>query len=173
MNRLKILVSAYACEPGKGSEPGVGWNWVKQLARFHDVWVLTRTNNREPIERALAQEPMANVHWVYFDLPRWARFWKKGRRGVHLYYYLWQIGAYFVGRRLHNQVKFDLVHHITFDNFIGCPVSLCFCPCRLYGGLSVEGSHHLRRFIGVSHSEGKSMSIFATWHGGLVSMIRL
>jgi hypothetical protein len=24
--RLKVLISAYACEPGKGSEPEVGWD---------------------------------------------------------------------------------------------------------------------------------------------------
>lgn len=117
MRCLRVLVSAYACEPNKGSEPGVGWNWVKQIARFHEVWVITRANNREAIERVLEEEPMPNVHWVYFDLPRWARFWKKGQRGVHLYYYLWQIGAYFVGKRLHREVKFDLVHHVTFVNY--------------------------------------------------------
>lgn len=31
---MKILFSAYACEPGKGSEPGVGWNWGRQITRF-------------------------------------------------------------------------------------------------------------------------------------------
>ncbi|NUQ42892.1 MAG: hypothetical protein HUU32_16005 [Calditrichaceae bacterium] len=31
----KILISAYACEPDKGSEPGVGWNRVRQIARFY------------------------------------------------------------------------------------------------------------------------------------------
>ena len=55
--RLRVLLSAYACEPGKGSEPGVGWNWVKQLARHEDVWVLTRSNNRGAIEQALRSEP--------------------------------------------------------------------------------------------------------------------
>jgi hypothetical protein len=93
---MKVLLSAYACEPGKGSEPGVGWNWVRQIAPFAEVWVITRSNNREAIEKALAEEPLPNVHWVYFDLPRWARFWKKGQRGVHLYYYLWQVGIYFL-----------------------------------------------------------------------------
>jgi len=115
--RLKILVSAYACEPEKGSEPGIGWNWVRQIARFHQAWVITRANNRGTIEQALTREPIPNVHWAYFDLPNWLRFWKKGQRGVHLYYYLWQIGAYFVGRRLHRQASFDLVHHITFVNY--------------------------------------------------------
>ena len=114
---MKVLVSAYACEPRKGSEPMVGWNWVKQIARFHDVWVVTRANNRRSIEKTLLNDPMPNVRWIYFDLPRWLRFWKKGHRGIYLYYYLWQIGAYFLLRRLHKEINFDLVHHTTFVNY--------------------------------------------------------
>jgi len=116
-SRLRVLVSAYACEPDKGSEPAVGWNWVRQIARFHEVWVITRANNREPIEQALAKEPMPNVHWVYFDLPRWARSWKKGQRGIRLYYRLWQIGAYWVAKKLLRSVRLDLAHHVTFVNY--------------------------------------------------------
>jgi glycosyltransferase involved in cell wall biosynthesis len=114
---MKALISAYACEPGKGSEPGVGWSMVMQGARFHEVWVITRANNREAIERALAQRPAPNVHWVYFDLPRWLSFWKKGQRGIQPYYYLWQVGAYVIGRRLHARLGFDLVHHLTFVKY--------------------------------------------------------
>ena len=48
---MKILLSAYACEPNKGSEPGVGWHWALELGYLgHDVWVLTRANNRPAIE---------------------------------------------------------------------------------------------------------------------------
>ena len=83
----KVLLSACACEPGKGSESGIGWHWVRQIARFHQVWVMTRANNRQPIEAALVKEPLPNVHWVYFDLPRWIPFWKKGRRGVRCFSY--------------------------------------------------------------------------------------
>jgi glycosyltransferase involved in cell wall biosynthesis len=87
------------------------------MGRYHEVWVITRANNQASIEKALAIKPLPNVHWVYFDLPRWARFWKKKQRGVHLYYYLWQIGAYFVVRKLHRRVGFNLVHHVTFVNY--------------------------------------------------------
>ncbi|MEQ9619038.1 MAG: glycosyltransferase [Deltaproteobacteria bacterium] len=111
--RLKVLVSAYACESAKGSEPGVGWNWVKQIGRFHEVWVITRTSNRESIERGKSGIP-SNIHWVYYDFPGWFRFWKKGQRGVHLYYYLWQIAVYFLARRMHKETNFDIVHHLTF-----------------------------------------------------------
>ena len=45
-----ILVSAYAWEPLKGSEQGVGWNWVLQMAKDHKVHVITRANNQKVIE---------------------------------------------------------------------------------------------------------------------------
>lgn len=114
---MNVLLSAYACEPDKGSEPGVGWNCACQIARFHNVWVLTRTKNRKAIEAELRVRPHPNAHFIYYDLPRWASFWKKERRGVHVYYHLWQMGACAVARRLHRQVNFQLVHHVTFVNY--------------------------------------------------------
>jgi glycosyltransferase involved in cell wall biosynthesis len=130
---VKVLVSAYACEPEKGSEPGVGWSMVMQGARFHEVWVMTRANNRQAIERALAKKPEPNVHWVYFDLPGWLSFWKRGQRGIQLYYYLWQVGIYFIGRRLHRKVGFDFVHHLTFVKY-WTPSFLAFLPTPLIWG---------------------------------------
>jgi glycosyltransferase involved in cell wall biosynthesis len=128
--RLKVLMSAYACEPSKGSEPGVGWYWALQMARFHDVWVLTRANNRETIETvSLTPEQQQHLRWVYFDPPNWVRFWKRGQRGVQLYYYLWQLAAWRRGVRLHREVGFDLMHHVTFGKY-GVPSYLTFLPCK-------------------------------------------
>lgn len=117
MPRLKVLLSAYACEPGRGSEPGVGWNWVRHLSRHADVRVITRANNRIPIEHALAREPLPGAHFIYFDLPRWLRFWKKGNRGLRTYYYLWQLGAWLHARGLHRRAGFDVIHHVTFVKY--------------------------------------------------------
>ncbi len=111
---MKVLLSAYACEPGKGSEPGVGWMWARGLARLgHEVWVLTRANNRSPIEAA-APPQADRLHFLYYDLPAWARWWKRGARGVRLYYLLWQWGAYRYAREIHARERFDRVHHVTF-----------------------------------------------------------
>jgi len=67
---MKILLSAYACEPWKGSEPGVGWHWALELARQgHEVTVLTRANNREPIEVALKSHVPKGLQFFYYDLP--------------------------------------------------------------------------------------------------------
>ena len=115
---MKILLSAYACEPDKGSEPGVGWNWAIELARLgHEVTVLTRSNNRESIIPALQRLEPLSLTFIYFDLPLWMRWWKRGRRGVHLYYRLWQMGIYRVARRLSTANPFDVVHHLTFSAF--------------------------------------------------------
>jgi glycosyltransferase involved in cell wall biosynthesis len=114
---MKVLVSAYACEPGKGSEPAVGWNLVAELAAEHEVWVLTRANNRPAIEAATGAGPKPNLHFVYYDLPRWGAFWKPAPGGVQAYYYLWQVGAGRRARALHAAVGFDLVHHLTFGRY--------------------------------------------------------
>jgi glycosyltransferase involved in cell wall biosynthesis len=112
---MRLLLSAYACEPGRGSEPEVGWSWALESARQgHDVWVITRTNNKTKIETWLLQNPLPNLHFIYWDLPAWARFWKRGLHGVHLYYFLWQIGAFFTAWYYHRKIKFERVHHVTF-----------------------------------------------------------
>jgi glycosyltransferase involved in cell wall biosynthesis len=114
---MRILLSAYACEPRKGSEPGVGWSTALLLSGRHDVWVLTRDNNRQAIERELARSPLPRLHFVYHDLPSWTRWWKRKHRGVQLYYYLWQIAAYRVAQRLHREIGFELIHHVTFGKY--------------------------------------------------------
>ena len=38
--RLRVLLSAFAFEPNRGYEPGVGWNVATRLAQHHDVTVI-------------------------------------------------------------------------------------------------------------------------------------
>ncbi|MEO1006257.1 MAG: glycosyltransferase [Cyanobacteria bacterium J06638_38] len=115
---MKILISAYACEPHRGSEPGVGWHNVWELAQDHEVWVLTRPDDGRPaIDRYLAESPNSNLHFVYFTLPLLGGFWQWGSVAFVLHYYLWQIQAYFVARRLHQKIGFDIAHHVTFVRY--------------------------------------------------------
>lgn len=114
--RLRVLLSAYACEPGKGSEPGTGWNLALALARSFDVTVLTRTNNRESIKQALETQPDPKPAFIYHDLPPIARFLKKkGVLSTQVYYALWQRS---LGRKVPVNLRdFDIFHHLTFNSF--------------------------------------------------------
>jgi glycosyltransferase involved in cell wall biosynthesis len=115
---MKVLLSAYACEAGRGSEPGVGWNTALEIAKYYEVWVLTRPDDGRPaIEAELAQNPNPNLHFVYFTLPFVGGFWKFGSIAFVIHYYLWQVQAYFVARKLHRQIGFDLAHHVTFVRY--------------------------------------------------------
>ncbi|PFR30839.1 glycosyl transferase family 1 [Bacillus cereus] len=114
---MKVLISAYACEPHKGSEPGVGWNTIVELSKTCELWVITRANNRENIEKNKNIFKLKNINFIYVDLPKWLSFWKKGRRGVQLYYYLWQVYIYFIAKRLHTINNYDLIHHVTFVKY--------------------------------------------------------
>lgn len=108
-------MSAYACEPGRGSEPEVGWQWALQMARFHEVTVATRANNRAVIDKALADHSGPRPEFIYYDVPAWGLWLKRHGLPVALYYFLWQIG---VRRHLASELKrFDLIHHVTFNSF--------------------------------------------------------
>lgn len=121
---MKVLISAYACEPGTGSEGGVGWHVVGELSKRHDLVVLTRANNQEKI--LASTEPwVKRVEWVFHDPPRWLVFWKRGPRGVQLFYLIWQWGIAAVARNLMERHRFDVVHHLTFGKY--------WVPSRLAG----------------------------------------
>jgi glycosyltransferase involved in cell wall biosynthesis len=112
-----VLATCYAVNPYKGSEDAMGWNFVYQIARFRKVIAITRENNREHIEKYMAENPdnvYQNMRFLYFDLPYWMRFWKKGNRGAMLYYYLWQKGIVsFIKKQ---KLDFDIVHNVNFHN---------------------------------------------------------
>ena len=117
--KTKIFVSAYACEPGLGSEIGVGWHWVLEMSKHFELWVLTRKSNRPTIEPWIAAHPeFAGIHFLYFDLPKWARFWKKGLRGVRIYYNIWQLCTNRIVKRTMRENEIKVFHHLTYGNVL-------------------------------------------------------
>src|SRR5712692_9010733 len=134
--KLRVLACAYACygESGaklSGGEAVLGWSLVRQLGRFHEVWVLTHSENRPSIEAALRQEPLPSVRFHYLDLPDWLRPLQRLPGGIQLYAYLWQLRAYLAARALHRRHGFDVFHHITYANdwmasFIGALLPIPF-----------------------------------------------
>jgi glycosyltransferase involved in cell wall biosynthesis len=114
-----VLITAYAVNPYKGSEDGMGWNFILQAAHSHRVVAVTRKNNRPAIEQFLAESPelaalAPSISFLYFDLPRWLRWWKKGPLLSVLYFYMWQLG---LGLWLWRQrPAVDIVHNLNFHN---------------------------------------------------------
>ncbi len=116
---MRVLLSAYACEPGKGSEPEVGFRTLLAAAAHHEVWVLTRQNNLVSIRDAVRDTRWEHrIHPVGFEAgrgPLWAK--QRGLLPVQAYYDLWQREAGKVAESLHADVHFDIAHHITFASY--------------------------------------------------------
>ena len=49
--RLKLLLCCYACDPGSGSEPGMGWNFAKSISAHHEAHVIVETKYKQTNER--------------------------------------------------------------------------------------------------------------------------
>ncbi|MGD0781725.1 MAG: glycosyltransferase family 4 protein, partial [Candidatus Aminicenantales bacterium] len=139
MKRLRVLVSAYACNPTSSLQlhPGediTGWRLVGQIRRFHDVWVITHTYNRPGVEKARAEGAYPDVHFRFLDLPGPLRALYKIEFGQRIYYYLWQLAAWRLARRLHREHPFDLAHHLTFGNdWIGSFIGACLPVPYIHG----------------------------------------
>ncbi len=125
----RILISAYACRPHMGSEAEVGWSIAQEIAKYHDVWVVTRSDNRPAIEAQMAAAPIPRLQFIYHNLP-WTRWWNPG---VQIHYYLWQLKTYFVVRWHHRQLEFDLVHHVTYVKYYA-PSFLALLPIPFVWG---------------------------------------
>jgi len=142
MKKLKILVSAFACNPTGNWHPGediAGWNLTRQLSRFHDIWVITHSYNRQGIQKILSQQRLNNAKFHYVDLPSWLKALYKTEVGQRIYYYLWQIRGWRIAKRIHRKFHFDVAHHITFNNdwmpsFIGAFLPIPFIWGPVGGG---------------------------------------
>lgn len=120
MTSVRVLLSAYACAPGEGSEPEVGYRALLAAAAEHDVWLLTRPDNLRRLQPVL--DRMTNptkIHPVVVE-PGWEALATKralGKLGEAWHYYRWQRLARRTAIELDRRVKFDVVHHVTYATY--------------------------------------------------------
>jgi glycosyltransferase involved in cell wall biosynthesis len=114
----KVLISAFACIPDRGSEEGNGWFYSSLVSKQgYQVWCLTRDIGKAEIERKLKQCPHPNLTFVYVDVPRWvASISQWGLVGMHFHYIYWQWSTLQVALKLNKKHQFDLVHHVSYTS---------------------------------------------------------
>lgn len=121
---MKILYDCFSCSPYYGSDEGIGWMWPYMMRKYHEVWALVRKDRREDIEHYCIEHDIKDIHFVYCDVPDWMNFYyknkKKGKNGALdflAYQYLWQFFAYQTAKRLNQKIHFDIVHHVSTNDF--------------------------------------------------------
>ncbi len=118
MAEKKILAIEYACEPNKGSEPGVGWNWSKIISETpgYSITVVTRANNKPGIDEYLKEHPDFKVKFEYYDLPKWILRFKNKDRAIIIFFTLWQRRVIKFIKKNINLDEFDFVWDFNFGS---------------------------------------------------------
>lgn len=110
---MKILYSAFECNPLKGSDMYVGWSWANKMSMLHDVHVLTSAHNKDDIE-TYSKSHRIKAIFHYIDVPSWVNNIPKG---YFLRYLIWNKIAYRYAKSLHKEMHFDIVHHVSIADF--------------------------------------------------------
>lgn len=117
---LKILINAYACSPGTGSEPGMAWNWVSNLAKFCELYIITEGEFREKIEEVVPTlEQGKNMHFFYNPVSEEIRkmCWNQGDWRFYKYYKEWQWKTYLMAKDICKDEKIDVLHQLNMIGF--------------------------------------------------------
>jgi len=121
---LNVLLSAYACNPKRGSEEAVGWNWVQTIARSHRATVLTAAFHEQDIREVC--DPSANPRFVFVPHRPWhyapTAGWRRIENSIakpimNLAYASWQRQVFTVAQALVARERFDVVHQLTYVGF--------------------------------------------------------
>lgn len=114
-----IIISAFACDPTQGSEPGNGWSWAGGIAqRGYFVHLITTSRSKNSIENELITLPYKDrikVHYINHS-KFWAKAYYWNFITMYLAYWLWQKKIYkYIVKNIDTN-KVDFIHHVTWGS---------------------------------------------------------
>ncbi|MDN0048984.1 glycosyltransferase [Bacteroides gallinaceum] len=117
---LSILINAYACSPGMGSEPGMAWNWCVNLAKHCELHIITEGEFRDKIEATIPTLPQGkNMHFYYNPVSEEIRkmCWNQGDWRFYKYYKEWQWKTYKMAEDICLHTHIDILHQLNMIGF--------------------------------------------------------
>lgn len=117
---IKVLINAYACSPGMGSEPGMAWNWCVNLAKHCELHIITEGEFKDEIEKAIPLLTHGNnMHFYYNPLSEEVRkmCWNQGDWRFYKYYKKWQYETYLMACEIVDVKGIDVLHQLNMIGF--------------------------------------------------------
>ena len=116
-----VLINAYAIAPNWGSEQGMGWNWMIQIAQFCKVYVITEGEWRSEIEAALENLPQRdNIRMYYNPVSPKVRemCWNQGDWRFYYHYKKWQKKTAEIAESIiEKEGNIDILHQLNMIGF--------------------------------------------------------
>lgn len=119
---MKVLVSCYACSPVRGSEPGMGWRFIRELAKEHELFVITASKTQEQdtlIERHVLEHPDEWVNVRFRYIPGLVEHPLDSICPLFYYdrYRRWHQAAYRMALAWDAEEHFDVVHQLNMAGY--------------------------------------------------------
>ena len=116
---MKILVNCYACSPYKGSEPGMGWKFVNELSKRHELHIIVEGKFEKDVKQFLDDNPerAKDFHFYFICKNRHKKLRKLWPPSYYWFYRSWQRKAYKLALELDAKEKFDIVHQLNMAGY--------------------------------------------------------
>ena len=117
---LNVLINAYAVSPNWGSEQGVGWNWIINIAKYCNCHIITEAEYQKEIEEAVVNHPYRdNLHFYFNAVTPEVRkmCWNQGDWRFYLHYKKWQRKTLKIAKEICKKEKIDVIHHQNMVSF--------------------------------------------------------
>ena len=117
---MNILINSYAVSPSWGSEPGMGWNWISNLAKYANLYIITEGEWQAEIEEAVSKHPyQEHLHFFYLPVSDKIRqmCWNQGDWRFYYYYEKWQKHALKKAEEIIDEHDIDVIHQLNMVGF--------------------------------------------------------
>lgn len=116
---MKILINCYACSPYKGSEPGMGWNFVKCLCHLHELHIITESKFQPDLNRYFEEHPEEKTcyHFYFIEKKRHKKLRKIWPPSYYWFYKAWQKKALMLAKMLDKKENFDVIHQLNMVGY--------------------------------------------------------
>lgn len=116
---MKVLINCYACSPYRGSEPGMGWNFVKHLSKQHELHILTESKFKVDLDKYFKEHPSESKHFHFYfiEKERHKKLRKIWPPSYYWFYKQWQKKALKLAKELDEKEHFDLIHQLNMVGY--------------------------------------------------------
>lgn len=116
---MKILINCYACSPYKGSEPGMGWNFIKSLCRLHELHIITESKFQQDLNQYFEEHPEEKpfYHFYFIEKERHKKLRKIWPPSYYWFYKAWQKKALILAKTLDQKENFDVIHQLNMVGY--------------------------------------------------------
>ena len=117
---MKVLLCCYACHPNHGSEPGMGWHFLYNIAQHHEVHAIVEEGEfKELLTRFSEEHPEKVKNITFHFVPRThhetlRKIWPPS---YYWFYRTWHHRAFKLAQELDKTEHFDIVHQVTISGF--------------------------------------------------------